>query len=130
MSFAHQGHPPDSFGSLGRAENDVVHPKSDQNETRENQSHWSRTGPERERESERERVLRKRGRSLCVWEKSWWLNLSVRDGVGIGAGGSTHTPQSTWSPCKVQVHACSWQDPAHHLHWQSFYQSISSFSFN
>jgi hypothetical protein len=39
MSFAHQGHPPDSFGSLGRAENDVVHPKRDQNETRENQSH-------------------------------------------------------------------------------------------
>jgi hypothetical protein len=50
---------------------------------------------ERERERARERGFCEKEEGLCVWEKSWWLNLSVRDGVGIGAGGSTHTPQST-----------------------------------
>jgi hypothetical protein len=49
---------------------------------------------EREREREREGFAKKRKVFVCVG-KSWWLNLSVRDGVGIGAGGSTHTPQST-----------------------------------
>jgi len=69
MSFAHQGHPPDLFGSLARAENDVVHPKSDQNETRENQSHWSRTGRERERERARERGFCEKEEGLCVCGK-------------------------------------------------------------
>ena len=92
MSFAHKGNPPDSFGSLGRAENDVVHPRSDQNEL-ERINLIDQEQDQRERERERG-FCENRKVFVCVG-KSWWLNLCVRDGVGIGAGRSTHTPQST-----------------------------------
>jgi len=110
QSFAH----PNLFRSLEQLENDIVHLQSI-----ENPSHRLTT------ERERERVLQtlKALLSLCICKTQWVCHF-VGDGVGIGSGGSTHTPQSTWSPCKVQVHARSRQDPACHLHWQSFYQSM------
>jgi hypothetical protein len=83
QSFAH----PNLFRSLEQLENDIVHLQST-----ENPSH--RLTTERERERERERVLQTLKAPLCICKTQWVCHF-VGDGVGIGSGGSTHTPQST-----------------------------------
>ena len=64
MSFAHKGNPPDSFGSLGRAENDVVHPRSDQNEL-ERINLIDQEQDQRERERERGFCAKEEGLCVC-----------------------------------------------------------------
>jgi hypothetical protein len=82
QSFAH----PNLFRSLEQLENDIVHLQSI-----ENPSHRLTT----ERERERESSPNFESSFEFVYLQTQWVCHFVGDGVGIGSGGSTHTPQST-----------------------------------